>query len=153
MVVRSFDSNCLSVVIEQKLTFFFASGKCKSRIENDKQGHPGCNCPDKYTGDHCEFIKGSEPAAAKTLSVPAEEGDMGIMWALVVILLALIAVISAMIVMGKKKAKMQKGNQDTIENAEDEIEEEEVVMEPMPSPDKSIYEPPSPDGKRTLAII
>ena len=101
---------------------------------------------------------GSEPAPVqKSVSETAEEeADMDIMWALVVILAAMIVIIGLMIVMSKKKAKINKANADTIENAEEIEEEEVVIVEENPSPVKKsdAYEPPMPDGKlREVEII
>ena len=134
--------------------FFIPTGKCKATIDNDQQHHPGCNCPDKYTGDHCEFIIGREPAASQTLSAVGgeEKADMDILLSLAIILAALIAAIAAMLFMAKKKTKVDKGNEDTLEKAEEA--DQDVVVEELPSPEKKGYEAPDTGGNlRTVEII
>jgi hypothetical protein len=49
--------------------FCVNNGICKARIE-DGESHPGCNCPDGYEGEHCEFIKGKQPSTGGTSTGP-----------------------------------------------------------------------------------
>ncbi|CAJ1892957.1 unnamed protein product [Cylindrotheca closterium] len=136
-----------------KNAFCVNGGKCKSTVDDDQQRHPGCDCPDKYTGDHCEFIVGREPAASQTLSSVGgeEKADMDLLAALAVILAALIVAIAAMLYMAKKKTKADKATDDTVEKAE---EDQDVVVEELPSPEKKGYEAPDTSGQlRTVEII
>mmetsp|Transcript_37324 Transcript_37324/g.90663 ORF Transcript_37324/g.90663 Transcript_37324/m.90663 type:complete len:670 (-) Transcript_37324:63-2072(-) len=40
--------------------FCVNNGICKARVDSGDE-HPGCNCPDGFEGEHCEFIKGNQP--------------------------------------------------------------------------------------------
>lgn len=63
---------CEYGVSVSKSAFCTNGGKCNSVVVKDSTGeevtHPGCKCPDGFVGDHCEYLKGTEP---KTTSAPA----------------------------------------------------------------------------------
>lgn len=47
-------------------SFCTNGGACEEVVTPDSNGvvtsHGGCSCPDGFTGDHCEYLKGTEPA-------------------------------------------------------------------------------------------
>jgi hypothetical protein len=119
-------------VSKANFAFCVNNGDCKGRVD-DTQEHPGCTCPAKYTGPHCEFIKGSEPSSSTTTIVeqPAEEDPkIPVLVSLAVILFALIGIVSAMICSNKKKIKKAEASQSAIEEAEEGSEQTDPsVME------------------------
>lgn len=44
-----------------KANFAFCvnSGRCRAKV-SDNEPHPGCDCPDGFRGDHCEFLKAND---------------------------------------------------------------------------------------------
>jgi len=43
-----------------RTSFCTNGGKCLAKVgEND--AHLGCECPNNYEGDHCQFVKGTQP--------------------------------------------------------------------------------------------
>jgi hypothetical protein len=120
-------------VSKANFAFCVNDGECKGRVD-DTQEHPGCTCPAKFAGPHCEYIKGSEPSTSTTTIVeqsPKEEDPkVPILVSLAVILFALIAIVSAMICSGKKKMKKAEAAQSAVEEAEEESEQNDPsVME------------------------
>jgi len=61
---------CEYGVSVSKSAFCTNGGKCKDVVVKDSSGqdvtHPGCKCPDGFVGDHCEYLKGTEPVFAET---------------------------------------------------------------------------------------
>jgi len=54
-----------------KVAFCTNGGRCDGTVTASKTGnveHPGCICPDGYVGDHCEYLKGTEPSSVNDLS-------------------------------------------------------------------------------------
>mmetsp|Transcript_31450 Transcript_31450/g.44640 ORF Transcript_31450/g.44640 Transcript_31450/m.44640 type:complete len:243 (-) Transcript_31450:39-767(-) len=43
-----------------RISFCTNDGTCNV-IANAEEAHFGCDCPDNYEGDHCQFVKGSKP--------------------------------------------------------------------------------------------
>mmetsp|Transcript_9759 Transcript_9759/g.12087 ORF Transcript_9759/g.12087 Transcript_9759/m.12087 type:complete len:438 (+) Transcript_9759:166-1479(+) len=52
-------------------SFCSNNGKCKDYVFEGKDGsldHPGCNCPDGFEGDHCQYLLGEAPKTYKSNS-------------------------------------------------------------------------------------
>eukprot|EP00980_Cylindrotheca_fusiformis_P014368 scaffold3827_cov179-Cylindrotheca_fusiformis.AAC.32 len=105
---------------KSKMAFCVNNGKCKGRVE-ETEDHPGCDCPDKYAGPHCEYLKGRDhvPSARHGGRGSSEDGpNMPILVSMAVILVALIVVVTLMICTGKKKKKLDKASDSVLEDAE-----------------------------------
>lgn len=58
-----------------KTSFCTNHGTCKAQVGvND--AHLGCNCPDEYEGEHCQFVKGT----TRPNNWPGGEGGSGTNW-------------------------------------------------------------------------
>lgn len=146
-------------VSKANTAFCVNNGKCKGRVD-DTQEHPGCDCQDKYTGPHCEFIKGLEPSSSTETVVEqsTEDGSakMPLLVSLAVILVALIVVVVLMICSGKKKKKADKATESVIEAAEEGSAQTDPAVEDFA--DAQQEEKPKPaaikDGNlQTVEII
>jgi hypothetical protein len=92
------------------------SGTCKAKVE-DNQPHPGCNCPEEFAGDHCEFLKGNvpdstsgaaagedqSPKAAENTSVSSDSNNHGLVIAVSVCLVAIFAITALVFFRQKRK--------------------------------------------------
>lgn len=79
---------------------------------------------------------------------------MDLLYALAFILGALILAIVAMLVMAKKKTKVAKANAETVEKAEANEQDEDVVVKELQSTENKGYEAPHTAGSlRAVEII
>jgi len=44
-----------------QISFCANQGTCKSKVQSPTAAHPGCNCPQNYDGEHCQYVRNSVP--------------------------------------------------------------------------------------------
>lgn len=105
-------------------SFCTNGGKCIAKVGED-EAHLGCDCPDEYEGDHCQFVKGTKPSgwpytneeatspAATTKSGGGGGGMSG--GAIFGIIVAVVAVVLVGAFFARKSLHRQKGERQPID--------------------------------------
>lgn len=68
---------CEYGVSVSKTAFCTNGGQCKEVVVKDSTSgeeakHPGCTCPDNFTGSHCEYLVGTQPTEEELASTSKE---------------------------------------------------------------------------------
>jgi hypothetical protein len=119
-------SFCEYGVAVSKHAFCVNGGTCKDTIVGDEV-HPGCTCPDGYTGDHCEYEEGKElitdqtaPQTTPQATISASNAKTEVMaFSFLVAIIVIALVLVASVVMKRLRTKGNRGNaqQKPIEDA------------------------------------
>jgi len=100
--------------------FCVNDGVCKD-IVVEGEVHPGCDCPDDYTGEHCELLKAHhpdyEPPITKIPSTGSEDDEKKAAFMYVVLILSSLLLIASVAYLMRMKAR-ERRRRDIIERSQ-----------------------------------
>eukprot|EP00543_Licmophora_paradoxa_P000281 CAMPEP_0202455188 /NCGR_PEP_ID=MMETSP1360-20130828/12780_1 /ASSEMBLY_ACC=CAM_ASM_000848 /TAXON_ID=515479 /ORGANISM="Licmophora paradoxa, Strain CCMP2313" /LENGTH=602 /DNA_ID=CAMNT_0049074709 /DNA_START=80 /DNA_END=1888 /DNA_ORIENTATION=+ len=105
----------------ENFAFCVNNGKCKDIIDENGKQYPGCECPDSFSGPHCEFLQSAlseeqerttSESQNSSLGAPTNSSGSGLelseLFGIAVALFVVVGILSLLIVELRSRARSQK---------------------------------------------